>query len=241
MIVILIALALAQSPPASQYFKQALDAIRHGDFQTAETQAKAGLKLDPNSPAGYDLLGIAADGLGNSTKAEQAFREAIRLNSRFIPAHNDLARSLYRRGMVKEAIGEFQSTLRLDPRNLTANYNLGLIARDQKRYAEAARYLQAAREIRPDAPSLFALTGAYLGSGKKEEAVAVAKQLPLLRATHKSVFRWEPYSWNGSNMRMPPLTWNRRASSNRETSNCSMTLDRRTPIWTSSRRPRLYS
>src|SRR6266480_3069817 len=41
------------------YFRKALETIRRGAFREAEVHVKAGLKLDPNSPVGHDLLGIA--------------------------------------------------------------------------------------------------------------------------------------------------------------------------------------
>jgi tetratricopeptide (TPR) repeat protein len=181
-LVSLVTMAFAQTrPEALEYFKRGLDAIRRGDFSEAESQVKAGLKIDPNSPAGYDLLGIASDGLGRHADAEKFFREALQLNPRFVPAYNDLGRSLYRRGMTKPAIQAFQDAFRLDPRNFTANFNLGLITRDQKRYAEAAKYLETARDILPSDPStLLALTGVYLGSGRTQDAVLVSRQLVAL-------------------------------------------------------------
>jgi len=170
----------AEEQPA-RYFQQALDAIRRGDFARAQVEAKAGLQIDQRSPAGYDLLGIAEDGLGHPAEAENAFRQALEFNPRFLPARNDLGRNLYRAGRKDAASAEFQTVLQIEPQNLTANYNLGMIARDAKRYQESAKYLEAARARSPsDAAMLLALTGAYLGAENAGEANRVSRQLVAL-------------------------------------------------------------
>jgi tetratricopeptide (TPR) repeat protein len=168
--------------PASSYFQKGMEAIRKGAFAEAEAQTKAGLQLDPNSPAGYDLLGIAYDGQGRHLEAEQAFRQALKLNPRFAPAHNDLGRSLYQRGLTQRAEEEFKQVLQIDSNNFTASYNLGILARDNKRYGEAVQYLETARRTSPaDITTLFALSGAYLGAGQREQAISAANQLASIQ------------------------------------------------------------
>src|SRR5712692_5072680 len=92
---------------AADYFRQGLEAIRRGAFDEAENQVKAGLKLDPTSPTGHDLLGIAYDGLGRFQDARQAFQEALKLRPDFVPARNDLGRTLYRHGWIQAATEQF--------------------------------------------------------------------------------------------------------------------------------------
>lgn len=180
-IILLFTALLCASEEAGSHFQRALQAIRVGEFATAEAEAKEGLQIDPRSPAGYDLLGIAYDGLGHAADAEKAFREALRLNPGFLPACNDLARNLYHAGKTAEAVREFAAVLGIDPTNFTANYNLGLIARDEKRFAESARYLQAARQRSPsDVPTLLALVAAWFGSGQRDRALAVSRDLVSL-------------------------------------------------------------
>ena len=180
-LLLLIGVPATADEQAGGYFQRALQAIRRGEFAQAKTDAEAGLKIDARSPAGYDLLGIAFDGLGRGAEAEKAFREALKLNPTFLPAHNDLARSLYRTGKVQPAAREFESVLRLDPKNFTANYNLGLIARDARQFLRAAHYLEAARDASPsDATTLFALAAVYLGAGQPGRASSVSQALVAL-------------------------------------------------------------
>jgi tetratricopeptide (TPR) repeat protein len=178
---LLFAIPVCAGEEAGTHLQRALQAIQRGEFETAEVEAKEGLQIDPRSPAGHDLLGIAYDGLGRAAAAEKAFREALQLNPRFLPARNDLARNLYHTGKTAEAVREFEAVLGFDPANFTANYNLGLMARDAKRFAESARYLEAARQRSPsDVPTLLALVAAYLGSGQRDRALAVSRGLVSL-------------------------------------------------------------
>jgi tetratricopeptide (TPR) repeat protein len=176
-------IGLAQiQPAAEEYFNRGLNAIRRHDFAEAQSLIKTGLNTEPSSAVGYDLLGIASDGLGRHSEAEKFFRQALQLNPNFVAAHNDLARCLYLRGMVDPAIQEFERALLLDPRNITANFNMGLIARDRKRYVESVRYLEIARHLLPsDVAMLLALTDVYFRAGQAEKATSLSRELMQLR------------------------------------------------------------
>jgi tetratricopeptide (TPR) repeat protein len=180
-IFLLLAIPVCADEEAGSHLQRALQAIRRGEFTIAEVEAKEGLQIDPRSPAGHDLLGIAYEGLGRAAAAEEAFREALQLNPRLLPARNDLARNLYHADRTAEGLREFEAALGLDPANFTANYSLGVIARDARRFAESARYLQAARQRSPsDVPTLLALVAACLGSGQRDRALAASRDLVCL-------------------------------------------------------------
>ncbi|PYV41341.1 MAG: hypothetical protein DMG06_17435, partial [Acidobacteria bacterium] len=89
---------------------------------------------------------------------------------------------------TQEAEQEFKQVLLIDSRNFTASYNLGLLARDARRYIEAAQYLEKARELLPsDASTLLALTGAYLGASQPEPALSTANRLVLLNPANPRI------------------------------------------------------
>ena len=163
---------------ATKQFQDGFAAIQQGEFEKAEAYVRAGLAVDPGSAAGYDLLGIALDAQGKSEAAEESFRKAIRLNPRLIPGYNNLGHSLYRRAKVDLAKVQFLEALKLDPKNFTANYNLGLIARDTKQYSEALQYLNAAHSARQnDGPTLLALVEVCLNAGRTDEALRASTLL----------------------------------------------------------------
>jgi Tfp pilus assembly protein PilF len=133
-------MVVAGQGPATAQFQEGLAAIEKGDIAQAETHVRAGLAIDPHAAAGYDLLGIVLDAQGKPEAAQDSFRQAIRLNRRLIPAYNNLGRSLYRGLHADEAKTQFEEALKLDPANFTANYSLGIIARDLKDFPKAAQY-----------------------------------------------------------------------------------------------------
>jgi len=188
---------------ATDYFAKGFEAIRRGVFEEAEAQVKAGLNLDPRSPAGYDLLGIIYDGEGRFQQAAQAYRKALELNPKFVRARDDLGMSLYRGGQVLAAQREFARALALEPKNFTANYNLGLIAQKSKRYKESQKYLETARGQAPSDPQVsLALATAYFGTGETERALSVARRgisfdpdNPRIRFSWGALFlEWKEYA-----------------------------------------------
>ena len=180
--------ALLASEASQPTFRSALEKIKRGDYVAAETEIKEAIKETPDSPVGFDLLGIAYDGEGRSAEAEGAFNRAITLEPRYIPAHNDFGILLYRHGRLSEAVRQFLSVLALDGHNFTANYTLGVIARDSKHYVDAVKYLETARSLAPSDPStLLALLAAYLGASRSQDAEAVSSQLVALNFTDPSL------------------------------------------------------
>ena len=79
---------MGEQVPATAHFQEGLAALQKGEMAQAEVYIRAGLATDPHAAAGYDLLGIALDAQGKVSAAEEAFRKAIRLNPRLIPAYN---------------------------------------------------------------------------------------------------------------------------------------------------------
>ena len=63
---------------------------------------------------------------GKYDESAMHLREIIKQYPRDRVVHDDLGRILFLQRRYAEAIGEFQSTLAIDPEDLEANYNLML-------------------------------------------------------------------------------------------------------------------
>lgn len=59
--------------------------------------------------------------------SEEAYRKAIQIEPRSIPAHVGLAKTYFDQGKFSFAAQEYQESLRIDPTNLDARTNLGLV------------------------------------------------------------------------------------------------------------------
>lgn len=73
----------------------------------------------------------------DSTKAEQAYLQAIALRPNFLEAHYQLGRTYFIQGRFARALFETREVLRLDPEFKKAYYMYGLISGYQGNYDEA--------------------------------------------------------------------------------------------------------
>lgn len=103
------------------------------------------------SHAGYNL-GNLFQRLGDSSKAEQYFREAIAVDDLFFPAKVNLAVLLSGKGRNAEAEKLLRSVVEAHPTQYDAMYALGLLLGEMKKYREAEHFLTKAAEGMPDHP-----------------------------------------------------------------------------------------
>ena len=149
-------------------------ALRAGDSNLAIERLLKAEKEDPENPDVRYNLGIAYFKNGLVDKAEQQFKEAVRLKSDYSEAYNYLGRIyLYYRGQTEAAIQCFQKALDNVRYNNPENsyYMLGEAYMIRKEYATAAEQLERAVKLVPDFAPAYALLGqAYEGLRKDADA-----------------------------------------------------------------------
>jgi len=148
-------------------------ALRAGDRVLAMDLLLKAEKEDPENPRVHYNLGIAYLGKDLGDKAEQQFKEAIRLKSDYSEAYNYLGRIYLYRGETEAAIQCFQKALDnvLYNNPEKAYYNLGEAYMIKKDYAKAAEQLERAVRLVPDYVPAYALLGqAYEGLRKNADA-----------------------------------------------------------------------
>jgi len=165
---------------ATTYFAHGHLLERQGQFERALVQYRKALALQPEFLSARNRLGITLNKLGRHDEASQQFRLALKEHPELAYLHNNLGFSLFLEGKYAEAEAAFQQALRLKPdfprahmnRALAlarlqrfdetfaellaagdeadANFNMGIILTEAKRYAQAARYLETAIALRPN-------------------------------------------------------------------------------------------
>ena len=101
-------------------------------------------------PAAHLSMAVIWSNLGENAKAEDAYRTALRLDPRFIPARVNLAMLLDRLNRKAEAAEQFREVLKINPDFSEAHYSLGLLlAEDEAKLPEAAERLKHAAELMP--------------------------------------------------------------------------------------------
>lgn len=126
----------------AQSFEQVRDLIRRGDFAAAIQMCDAGLKTQPRDYQLHTLKGIALQGLGQNKESLVAFRRALTIQPKFLPALQGAAQLEYQlRDPNCRKTLETLLQLRPEP---TAHAMLGALAFEQKDCAATLKHYAAA-------------------------------------------------------------------------------------------------
>lgn len=115
-------------------------------------------------------------GVLRSQRARESFKqnlEAATLNPADASAHYNLGLIHYQRGEIEAARERFERTLQIDNEEIDAHYQLGRIARAQKRYADAIKHFEqvVSRDQAHSQHEIWREVGAtYLAANQFEDA-----------------------------------------------------------------------
>src|SRR5690348_7785212 len=160
---------------AATLFKEAGELLDAGSFEQARGKTVEGLRLQPRSPEGLNLLGLIYGNEKNYELSADSFKKALQFAPRSAEIHNNLGNTYLLEHKFGDAENEFRNTLSLRPSNRDANYNLGIALLAQHRAREAIHYLQLVHP--PDLSTQFNLVRAYLLAGETEEGLRTADRL----------------------------------------------------------------
>jgi len=156
---------------------QTMGAELAGQLDSALQEYVAAESVNADRPEANLNLGLIALTAGESEVAERAYREALALDPRFIPAHANLA-DLYRgQGREAEAQAQLRAGLAVDPDSADLHHALGLSLVRAKRLEAALSDLKRAVELAP-ANTRYAYVYAIALDG----AGHTAEALPILAA-----------------------------------------------------------
>jgi tetratricopeptide (TPR) repeat protein len=131
--------ATVQLQPEFPDAKQRLEALQNGG-QTV-TQDPAAVKYD-------EAVRLAQS--GKLTEGVALFREVLKVNPSFQPAHANLGVALYSLGQVDDAIAELREAARLKPDDVNVQVNLGQVLSGRGQTGEAIEHFRAALAAQPD-------------------------------------------------------------------------------------------
>ncbi|HYG68180.1 MAG TPA: tetratricopeptide repeat protein [Anaeromyxobacteraceae bacterium] len=142
--------------------------------------------LDPEFAEAHANRGEALLALGRERDGELALRAALAIDPDHVPARQNLARALLHRGLARPAERdalwttarrEYLHLLETDPRGFAAHHDLGFMAYEAGRFAEAEAAWARAAELEPRSPeALHGLCVARARQGKCDEAVAACER-----------------------------------------------------------------
>ena len=147
-------------------------------FKTALAIDPGILTRDADSYSAFNVLGLCLMDDGKYAEARRAFERSIRINPQFAPAHTNLGNAFVALKREGAALKEFLAAIAVEPKDVVALYNVGLIYGRQGKFDSAATYLSKAHGLAPEDKAMsVALAGAQISSGRKEAAETLIAHL----------------------------------------------------------------
>jgi len=115
--------------------------------EEARHESQAELEIDPSNAGAEYVLGELARQDNNFPEAIEHFGRSAKLDSTFADAWLGLGRSLISAGKIAEALAPLETAVKLQPRNATAHYHLGVVYQRTGRKEDAAREFALRKEI----------------------------------------------------------------------------------------------
>jgi tetratricopeptide (TPR) repeat protein len=168
--------------------------VRQGRLATAAGAMSLGVVLwllasvnvageQPNHAVWYFQRGAASARVGRTDQAEEAYRQALRLDPNYAEARGNLGILLAQRGALDEGTEQLAEAVRLKPNDARKRCNYGKALNKNGRIEEAVRQFNEAVRLDPHYINPHAELGwLFAGQGKFDEAAthfaAVARLAP---------------------------------------------------------------
>jgi tetratricopeptide (TPR) repeat protein len=169
--------SVPSAPKADDFFLQAGDKYKAGDFKGAISDYEQAIRIDPKSALAYINRGNARYKLGDKQGAISDYEQVIRIDPKYADAY-------YNRGVVRSALGDkqgaitdYDQAIRIDPKFAKAYNNRGAARYGLgDKQGAIADYEQAIR-IDPKFAKAYNNRGAArYGLGDKQGAIADYEQ-----------------------------------------------------------------
>lgn len=136
------------------------------------------IAIYPKQAEGYVQRAIVQKESGNDFGAIEDYNRALKLDPAAPSVHYDLAQSLRRVNLAKEAVREYDLAIRYDPNMLQAYNNMGVTLREMGRFDEAALAFRKVTELAPNYAKAYNNLGAcYAEMGRHEDAIRVFEEM----------------------------------------------------------------
>jgi Flp pilus assembly protein TadD len=124
------------------YSRLGIDYLHLGQTEKAIEAMGQAIRINPTDLNNLQNLGMAYLQVGRVNEADRTFRAITALNDRHGPAHDGLGLVAIQRGDAVAARLEFERAVELDPEDLKALLDLGILYQNTGNKEQALHYLQ---------------------------------------------------------------------------------------------------
>lgn len=183
--------ALAQNPSLSMArLKLGEIYLNEKDYEHAVPHLQAASDLDPYTVENHYNLGVALQVLNRLQEAALSYIRGIRLDADDFGCNMNLGLVYYALGQMDPAIYYIERSTRIEPANARAWSNLGVVYDAAGNLILAEASYRKAMELDPKSEStLINLTSNLISQSKSADAVAIARELIVLRGDPMSFKR----------------------------------------------------
>jgi len=160
-----------------------------GTWRDAETMWRQAVSVSPDHPVVRLDLGLTLLDRGAYAESIEQIEKAVSLKPDYAEAYSALGAAWEGAGDTAKAESAFLESLRIIPGNPIALERLGHMRISQKRYAEAARMLEAALVKAPGDPfAMLCLADLCYRTGDLDNALRFARSAIALRPTYGEAY-----------------------------------------------------
>jgi tetratricopeptide (TPR) repeat protein len=154
------------------HFAKGSSLAQQGHTKEATKEFEAALQVNPRLiMAHVNLIAMYGD-LGLLDKAEEHFREAVRLDPGWAEVYYNWGLLLYRKRRMPEAAAEFRKAIEANPNYVDAHIELGQLLDDTDRIYEAQKHFRRALENAPaNRQAHYVLGRSLIRTGQLNEAI----------------------------------------------------------------------
>jgi serine/threonine protein kinase/Flp pilus assembly protein TadD len=170
-----------------------------GHADLALQDAQKAVQNDSRSPEAYGALADVYNALGRRPDAIEAVQKAIDLAPDNSMWPVKLGNYYMSAGDLNAAAAQWRSAVQIDPRNVFAEFNLGVVNMRLNKLADAEADFQAVLHLGPDAATFLALGTIFLLEGKYSDAIAMDRKAIELDGSNQIAWAnlGSAYAWSG--------------------------------------------
>ena len=128
----------------------AFKVLKSKNFKKAKKLFEEAIRINPNLPVAYNILGNIELNSGSVPKSVEHFQKAVELNPNFSGALCNLGLAFKRLKNEKLALNNYLKAIDVDPKNHIAYFNLGNLYKEKNDLNSAEKFLLKAIDLMPN-------------------------------------------------------------------------------------------